>query len=101
VNGVARSASDRLWYVEDVRRTFAVALSEGAESITEPTEMPFGELVARFRDRQGHRWWIHERTEEVDLAEMGRRFLEPKFQKGLAYLGNSLTRELSASHDEP
>jgi uncharacterized glyoxalase superfamily protein PhnB len=41
-------------YVDDVQRTLRAATERGARVVTEPTELAFGDVVARFRDPQGH-----------------------------------------------
>ncbi|HEX5995647.1 MAG TPA: VOC family protein [Jiangellales bacterium] len=84
-------------YVDDVRRAFDEALRAGAQAVTEPTEMPFGERVARVRDPQGHLWWIHEHVEDVDPAELGARFATPAALEAMTYVRQSLAAELSGS----
>jgi PhnB protein len=84
-------------YVEDVQATVDDAVAAGARVVTRPTELAFGERVARVRDPQGHLWWIHERVEELDPDEMGRRFAEPSFQQAMAYVQESLIDELKRS----
>jgi PhnB protein len=81
-------------YVDDVQATVDAAVAAGARVVTRPTELAFGERVARVRDPQGHLWWIHERVEELDPEEMGRRFAEPSFQEAMAYVQDSLIDEL-------
>jgi PhnB protein len=84
-------------YVDDVQATVDHAVAAGARVVTRPTELAFGERVARVRDPQGHLWWIHERVEELDPEEMGRRFAEPSFQQAMAYVQESLFDELTRS----
>jgi hypothetical protein len=62
--------------------------------VTLPTDLAFGERVARIRDPQGHLWWIHQRVEALDPEEMGRRFADPSFQQGMTYVQQSLYEEL-------
>jgi uncharacterized glyoxalase superfamily protein PhnB len=53
----AASSDDRivLWfYVDDVDAAFAAAREAGAVSDQEPTDMPWGERVARVRDLDGN-----------------------------------------------
>lgn len=83
-------------YVADAGQAFRRALDAGAREVTAPTDLPFGERVARVRDPQGHLWWIHEHVEDVDPAELGARFAEPSAQEAMAYVQESLTREMSA-----
>jgi PhnB protein len=73
------------------------AVAAGRRSMTRPTDLAFGEPVARVRDPQGHVWWIHEPVEELDHEEMG-RFAEPAFQQALAYVQESLCEELKAGN---
>ena len=60
-------------YADDVQTTVDDAVAAGARVVTRPTELAFGERVARVRDPQGHLWWIHERMEALDPEEMARR----------------------------
>ena len=41
-------------YVHDVDTTVAAAIALDARLVTHPTDMPFGDRIARFRDPQGH-----------------------------------------------
>jgi uncharacterized glyoxalase superfamily protein PhnB len=85
-------------YVEDVQTTVDDAVAAGARVVTRPTELAFGERVARIRDPQGHLWWIHERMDELDPEEMARRFADPSFQQAMAYVQESLTTELKGGN---
>ena len=85
-------------YVDDVQATVVEAVAAGARVVTRPTELAFGERVARVRDPQGHLWWIHERMEELDPEEMARRFADPSFQQAMAYVQESLTTELKGDN---
>jgi uncharacterized glyoxalase superfamily protein PhnB len=81
-------------YVDDVQAAVDNAVAAGARVVTRPTELAFGERVARVRDPQGHLWWIHERVEELDPEQLGRRNADPSFQQAMAYVQQSLTNEL-------
>ena len=81
-------------YVEDVQATVDAAVAAGARVVTRPTELAFGERVARVRDPQGHLWWVHERMEALDPEEMARRFADPSFQQAMTYVQETLTKEL-------
>jgi PhnB protein len=85
-------------YVDDVQATVDNAVAAGARVVTRPTELAFGERVARVRDPQGHLWWIHERVEELDPEQLGRRFAEPSFQQSMAYVQESLSNELQGGN---
>lgn len=82
-------------YVADVHGAVDCATAAGARIVTAPTELAFGERVARVRDPQGHLWWVHERVEEVAAAELASRFAVPAAQEALAYVQQSLANELS------
>ena len=82
-------------YVADTRDTFDRAVAAGARPVTKPTDLAFGERVARVRDPQGHLWWIHQRLEEVAMADLAERFADPSAQQAMAYVQESLKSELS------
>jgi PhnB protein len=84
-------------YVDDAAAVAARAVAQGAHEVTRPTDLAFGERVARVRDPQGHLWWIHERIEDVEPDEMMRRFGEPAYQEAMAYVQESLAAELDRS----
>jgi PhnB protein len=71
------------------------AVAAGARSVTSPTDLPFGERVARVRDPQGHLWWIHERHEDVSPDELAARFADPSALAAMAYVQQSLVDELA------
>lgn len=84
-------------YVKDVARTLDEAAAHGGTVITRATATPFGDVAGRFRDPQGHRWWIHQHVEDVSVDEMAARFAEPRHREALAYLAASLDAELTRS----
>jgi uncharacterized glyoxalase superfamily protein PhnB len=84
-------------YVADVQDAYQQALAAGAREVTRPTDLAFGERVARVRDPQGHLWWIHERVEEVAADELAIRFTDPAAMEAMTYVQESLANELSVS----
>ena len=48
-------------YLENVERTYNLALAEGARSIMSPMVRPHGDLMAGFEDPFGNTWWIAQR----------------------------------------
>jgi PhnB protein len=84
-------------YVASTRDTFDRALAAGARAVTRPTDLAFGERVARVRDPQGHLWWIHQRLEDVAVEELGERFADPSAQQAMTYVQESLASELSGA----
>jgi uncharacterized glyoxalase superfamily protein PhnB len=84
-------------YVADTQETVDRAIAAGARVVTRPTDLAFGERVARVRDPQGHLWWIHQHLEDVDGDELRERFADPAARQAMAYVQQSLTAELSSS----
>jgi hypothetical protein len=82
-------------YVEDGDAVYQQALKAGATSVTEMTELFFGDRVGRVCDPWGNIWWIQERLEEVDLEEMMKRAGEQTAIEAMQYVQASLDRELS------
>ena len=82
-------------YVEDLEATLQEAEVAGATVVTQQTRMPFGDVVARLRDPQGHRWWVHQHVEDVPVEEMMRRFADPETSKAMDYLAESLDAEMA------
>ncbi|WP_036194990.1 VOC family protein [Nocardioides aequoreus] len=82
-------------YVADAQQAFDRALGAGARPVTVPTELAFGERVARARDPQGHLWWMHERVEDVDAADLAARFADPAAQAAMTYVQHSVAAELA------
>lgn len=79
-------------YLEDAQRAFDKALLEGAEPVTNPTHLAFGDKVGRVRDPFGNLWWLQERLEEVDEEEAGRRWNEPRWAEAMRYVQSSIAR---------
>ena len=83
-------------YVAGIDDVVERAVAAGARLVTRPTDLAFGERVARVRDRQGHLWWLHERLEDVDVADLPARFADPVAQAAMAYVQSSGAAELAA-----
>lgn len=84
-------------YVASTRDTYNLALTAGARAVTQPTDLAFGERVARVRDPQGHLWWIHQRLEDVPAEELADRFADPSALEAMAYVQQSLISEMSGT----
>lgn len=82
-------------YVEDGDAVYQRALKAGATAVTEMTKLFFGDRVGRVRDPWGNIWWIQERIEEVDFAEMMKRAEEQTYMEAMQYVQETLDRELS------
>jgi uncharacterized glyoxalase superfamily protein PhnB len=83
-------------YVAEVDEVVERAVAAGARLVTRPTNLAFGERVARVRDPQGHLWWLHERFEDVDAVDLPARFADPAAQAAMAYVQESGAAELAA-----
>ena len=76
-------------YVPDGDATYRQALNAGATSVTEMTNMPWGDRVGRVRDPVGNLWWIMTRIEEVGLEEMERRYGQQEYIDAMEYVQSS------------
>ena len=81
-------------YAASTQDAFDRAVASGAHPVTRPTDLAFGERVARVRDPQGHLWWIHQRVEDVVPEQMLDRFADPAAQQAMAYVEQSLADEM-------
>ena len=77
-------------YVEKGDETYRRAIDAGATSITEMTDLAFGDRVGRVKDRWGNVWWIHQHLEDVAPDEMMERMNDPAAQKAMQYVEKSL-----------
>jgi PhnB protein len=73
-------------YVVDGDAVHRRAVEAGATSVTEMTELFFGDRVGRVRDPLGNLWWIQSRIEDLDPDEMARRAGEPEYVEAMAYV---------------
>ena len=48
--------------------------------------MPWGDRVGRIRDPLGNLWWVMARLEEVDEAELERRWAMPEYVEAMAHV---------------
>ena len=73
-------------YVEDCDATYQQALKANATSVTEPTNMPWGDRVCRVRDPLGNLWWIMARIENISAEEIEKRWGEKKYIDAMQYV---------------
>ena len=85
-------------YVEDLESTYQKALQLGSTSVTDITELWFGEKVGRILDPFGNLWWLNQRVEEVDFTDpaIGQRSATPEATAGIAYIQKSLNKAMLA-----
>jgi len=60
-------------YVTDVDATYHRAVQAGGKSLSEPTDMFYGDRSATVTDPCGNDWWIATHKEDVSPDEMARR----------------------------
>ena len=63
-------------YVEDVDRTYVVAVKAGATAAGDPEDQPYGDRIARILDPSGNRWSIATHIADVDMDELARQMRE-------------------------
>ena len=73
-------------YVEDCDAVYEQALNAGATPVTRPTNVPWGDRVARVSDPFGNLWWIMTRIEDVSEAEMEQRAGEQEYIDAMQYV---------------
>jgi PhnB protein len=81
-------------YVEDGDGVYRRALEAGATSVTEMTDLFFGDRVGRVRDPQGNLWWIQTRLEVLDPQEIEKRAAQKEYLDAMQRVQESLDREL-------
>lgn len=73
-------------YVNDCDATYNQALRAGGISITKPTDLPWGDRMARVKDPLGNLWWIMTRMENLTEEEIGMRYGEQKYIDAMQYV---------------
>jgi PhnB protein len=76
-------------YVPDGDATFQQALRAGGTSVTEMTNMPWGDRVGRVRDPVGNLWWIMSRFEDVSLEVIEKRYGQQEYIDAMRYVESS------------
>jgi PhnB protein len=72
-------------YVPDADATFERAVRAGGEPVTTLGNMPWGDRAGRIRDPLGNLWWVMTRMEEVEPAELERRWAMPEYVEAMAH----------------
>lgn len=73
-------------YVDDCDAVYNQALLAGGASITKPTDVPWGDRLARVKDPLGNLWWIMTRMETLTEEEIGMRYGEQKYIDAMEYV---------------
>jgi uncharacterized glyoxalase superfamily protein PhnB len=87
-------------YVADVDATVERAVAAGAALVTKPTDLAFGDRVARVRDPWNNLWWIHQHVEDVDADTMMKRFADPNAMEAMQYVERSLRDAMRVARDD-
>jgi PhnB protein len=61
-----------LLYTEDCDAVYATAIAEGAVSLREPADQPYGERMSGVRDPFGYQWYIATHLVEMSKDELER-----------------------------
>ena len=86
-------------YVANIDETYQKSIALGATSVTDITQLWFGEKVCRILDPFGNLWWINERVEDVDFTQPGEvenRASTQEAVAGITYIQKSLDEALKA-----
>ncbi len=73
-------------FVADCDGAYQRALREGAQAVTQPTDLAFGDRVARVRDPAGNVWWIQTHSDEVEPSQVADRSGDRKWVEPLEYV---------------
>ncbi|WP_411083281.1 VOC family protein [Streptomyces sp. cmx-18-6] len=76
-------------FVEDADAVHRRAVEAGGTSVTEVTELFFGDRVGRVRDPLGNLWWIQTHVQDVGPEEQRRRMSDPRFVEAMEYVQNA------------
>jgi uncharacterized glyoxalase superfamily protein PhnB len=82
-------------YVDDANAVIDRAVAAGAQLLTQPTPLAFGDRVGRFIDPWGNIWWVQERLEDLSWEEIGPRMAEPRYAEATRYLQRTLSEEMA------
>jgi PhnB protein len=89
-------------YVEDADASYGQAMRAGATSVTEVTELFWGDRIGRVRDPFGNIWWLQSHATDVPYDPMERRMGDPKMVEAMRCVQQTLVdvlREQGERHD--
>ena len=81
-------------FVADADATHREALRAGATSVTDVTELFWGDLVSRVRDPFGNIWWLQSHARDVSPDEMHARMEDPELVAAMRYVQETLVDAL-------
>jgi PhnB protein len=82
-------------YLKDADESYRKAIEAGATSVTEVTELFWGDRIGRVRDPLGNVWWLQAHVKDVPMEEMMARMQEPAMVEAMAYVQRSLAEALN------
>ena len=82
-------------YLADGDAVYARAAAAGSEGVTAPTELSWGDRVARIRDPWNNLWWLQTPTAQLDPDELVLRANKPRYVDAMRYVQSTLTEELA------
>ena len=85
-------------YVEDADATYERAMRSGASSVTEVTELFWGDRVGRVCDPFGNIWWLQSHAADVAPEQMQARMEDPEMAAAMRYLQQTLVDALRRRH---
>lgn len=81
-------------YLDDADATYRQAMDAGATSVTEVTELFWGDRVGRVRDPFGNVWWLQSHATDVPMDQMQERMEAPEMVEAMQYVQQTLVEEL-------
>jgi uncharacterized glyoxalase superfamily protein PhnB len=82
-------------FFNNPEKMYQQALDAGAQSVTEITELFWGDRVGRVCDPFGNIWWIQSLPANLPYEEIQRRSKDPDMIKAMEYVQRSLDEALS------
>ena len=81
-------------YLDDADAAYQRAIRAGATSVTEVTELFWGDRIGRVRDPFGNIWWLQSHVVDVPYEEMQTRMTQPAMVEAMRYVQQSLVDAL-------
>jgi PhnB protein len=81
-------------YLEDADASYERAIGAGATSVTEVTELFWGDRIGRVRDPFGNIWWLQSHATDVPYDQMQTRMEDPAMVEAMRYVQQTLVDAL-------
>lgn len=78
-------------FLDDAEKSYTQALKAGAQTVTKPTELFWGDMVSRVRDPLGNIWWIQTHVKDVSQDEIMERMQDKHMIGNMQYVQQSLS----------